>query len=455
MKKSVFWLKNFLFRNKAFRAYRSAIDYENYPIEKKVSLSLQSRIELVQSAYLYSPFYKSFYDRVGFNPSMFVTESDWDKVPVLEKDMIRKYTSDFFSKVAVKGRMKEATTGGSTGKPLKVYKDKTVPIEIVGWRSLNWWGVHPGDNNGVVNRSVPKTLLQKIRNFIIWWPTKRIFLDATSVTNENIEHFVNLISKRKIKYLVGYCGSLEKIADYINKNNVKVGGLKLIWSTTSPLAKPVRIKMEKAFNCKIMDQYGSVEVFHIAVQKPDEEYLTVNADFVHLDIVDSGNRIINETGEMGDILVTDLYSNCFPIIKYRLGDRSRMIKTIETSKDGFPKIDFVKGRISDFIILDKDTYLDGAYLTTICDGYEDVINSYQIYQDREYKVFLRIVLIDGIDIHNERLNTVINNFRQLIDGKVEFAVEFVSEIPDDRGKRRFIISDIRNAEKINDHSHSF
>lgn len=444
MKKSVFWLKNFLLRNKAYRAYRSAIDYENYPFEKKVFLSLQSRIELVQSAYLYSPFYKSFYDRVGFNPSEFVTESDWDKVPVLEKDMIRKYTSDFFSKVAVKDRMKEATTGGSTGKPLKVYKDKSFPVEIIGWRSLKWWGVHPADNNGVVNRSVPKTLLQKIRNYIIWWPTKRIFLDATSVTNDKIARFVDLISKRKIKCLVGYSGSLEKIADYINKNNIKVEGLKLIWATTSPLANPVRLKMEKAFNCKIMDQYGSVEVFHIAAQKPNEDCLTVNADFVHLDIVDSDNHIINDTGEMGDILVTDLYSEKFPIIKYRLGDRSRMIKTIDKSDDGFPKIDFVKGRISDFIIFKDGSYLDGAFLTTICDGYEDVIDSYQIYQNKENKVFFRLVLVEGVSKSNKRLNFVINKFRDLVITKADFELEFVDVIPDDRGKRRFIISDIKN-----------
>jgi phenylacetate-CoA ligase len=406
-----------LFRKHAYIRYKDSLAFESLPIDRKKEISLFQKKMLIEHAYSNTKFYKSYYDSKGFHPDMLMSESDWEKVPVLEKEMIRQNTNDFLVKGVSLSKMNVATTGGSTGKPLKVYKDKSVPVEILGWRSLKWWGVHPGDNHGVVNRSVPKTLKQKIRNYFIWWPTKRIFLDASSVTESNIAEFVSLIPKRKIKFLVGYCGSLEKIADYILKNDLKINVLKLVWSTTSPLAKPVRLKMEKAFNCKIMDQYGSVEVFHIAAQKPNEDCLTVNADYVHVDIVDSDNNILNATGEMGDILVTDLYSNNFPIIKYRLGDRSRMIKTIETSDDGFPKLDFVRGRISDFVVFRDGSYLDGAYLTTICDGYEDVIDSYQIYQNSDYNVFLRIVLIVGIKQTNERDNYIINNFSKLVKNK--------------------------------------
>lgn len=441
---AVFAVKNILFRPKAIKAFKGAILFEKLSIKEKKKMIFSLQKNLVKHAYDQTLFYKHYYDKAGFHPDMLIKESDWDKIPIIEKEMIRKNTDSFIAFGVSKNTMSVATTGGSTGKPLKLYKDKTFPFEILGWRSLKWWGVHPGDNNGVVNRSVPKTLLQKIRNLFIWWPTIRIFLDATSVTKNDILHFVSLIQKRKIKYLVGYCGSLEKIADYILENNLNIDCLKLVWSTTSPLAKSVRMKMEKAFNCNVMDQYGSIEVFHIAIQKPNEDYLTVNCDFVHLDIVDSENRIINETGEMGDILVTDLYSNSFPIIKYRLGDRSRMIKTMETSHDGFPKIDFVKGRISDLIIFENGDYLDGAFLTTVCDGYEDVINSYQIYQNREFKVFFRIVLVQGVSKDNFRLNYVINNFRKIVVSKADFEVEFVDSIPDDSGKRRFIISEIKH-----------
>jgi phenylacetate-CoA ligase len=444
MKKLFFLLKNRVFRSYALKAYKEAIQFESLIKEKKRDTIFSLQKKIISSAYKNTKFYKEYYDSKGFHPDMLVTESDWEKIPIIEKEMIRQHTNDFLANEVSLSEMNVASTSGSTGKPLKVFKEKSVPIEILSWRTLRWWGLNESDNHGLAYRSVPKTFLQKAKNKIIWWPTKRIFLDASSISVSNIDRFVRLISEIKIKFLVGYSGSLEKIADYILKNNIDVKCLKMVWSTASPLDNIVRIKMMKAFHCNIMDQYGSNEVFHIAVQKPNESYLTVNADYVHVDIVDAHDYIINDTQEMGDILVTDLHSAKFPLIKYRLGDRSRMIKTIETSEDGFPKIDFVKGRISDNVSFKDGSYLDGIYLTAICDGYEDVINSYQIYQNSEYKVYFRIVLVEGVLQANERVNLVINSFSRLVNAKSEIEIQFVDLIPDERGKRRYIISDVKD-----------
>lgn len=437
-----FKIKHSLFRSRVKMIYKNALAFEKIAIQEKKQLLFLSKKRLINDAYYNTEFYRNFYDTNGFHPDMFVKESDWSLVPVLEKQMIRQNTDNMLSNGTSIMEMRSATTGGSTGKPLKVYKDKSVPVEILSWRSLRWWGLSPYDNHGIVNRSVITKKWQKFLNMLIWWPTKRIFLNASSVTEKNLSDFVNLLEKKKIKFLVGYCGSLEKIADYILENNIKIKSTELVWSTTSPLTDSVRKKIEKAFSCKVMDQYGSIEVFHIAVQKPNENFLTVNDDYVHVDIVNSLNESLNETGEMGDVLVTDLHSFKFPIIKYRLGDRSRVLQPMENSSDGFTKIDFVKGRISDRISFQDGSYLDGAFLTTICDGYEDVIDSYQVYQDKSFKIWFKLVLVNSISSENVRVQIVINNFTNLVNKRSKIEIVFVDHIPDDRGKRRFIISEL-------------
>ena len=443
MNKIFFIFKYFLFRKSALEAYKAAKKFEFLPVSNKKEIVFKLKKKLLLDAYNNTIFYRNFFDQMGFDPCKLKCEQDWEKVPVLEKHMIRNNVSKIIAKNSVHNKLKVATTGGSTGMPLKVYKDKSVPVEILGWRALQWWGLHQYNNHGVVNRSVLTTKTKQFVNNLIWWPTKRIFLDASTVNENKIENFVELIDKKKIKYLVGYCGSLEKIADYVIENKIIIKDLSLIWSTTSPLVDSVRKKMEKAFNCQIMDQYGSIEVFHIAVQKPGENFLTVNTDYVHVDIVNSRNKVINEVGEYGDVLVTDLYSNKFPIIKYRLGDKSRIVFTMDNSPDGFPKIDFVRGRISDIISFKDGSYLDGAFLTTICDGFDDVISSYQIFQNINYKVFLKLVLQPDVSIINARVQTVISKLSNLVEKKSDFEAVQVDSIPDDRGKRRFIISDIK------------
>ena len=122
----------------------------------------------------------------------------------------------------------------------------------------------------------------------------------------------------------------------------------MIWWTSAPLTPLVRRKIESAYNCLVMNQYGCNEMWNIAIQKKNEPYLTVCSDFVHVDTVDShGKQTDKEI--TGDILITDLKCKAFPLIKYRLGDRGSFAMGGLDSKDGYPKLNFVEGRISDNI----------------------------------------------------------------------------------------------------------
>src|SRR5690606_9903651 len=106
----------------------------------------------------------------------------------------------------------------------------------------------------------PTSFWGKFKNRALWWPTKRIYLNASAVSIEDLHKFCLEIRKREIKWLQGYVGGLEKVADYIIEQNIQITTLQLVWSTSAPLSKTVRFKLEKAFNCKVMNQYGSCEV---------------------------------------------------------------------------------------------------------------------------------------------------------------------------------------------------
>lgn len=439
---SLFWFKNRLIRKESQMAYENAISYCGLSVADRKRISFEKRKALVDYAYNYCPFYKSLYDKAGFNPSMLKSEKDWKLVPILEKQMIRESADEIVSDEYDKSTLGSITTGGSTGKPLKLYKSKHVHYEVLGWRALRWWGVSPADNEAVLHRRVPTTFKQKFLNRLIWWPTKRAYLSATAISESDIARFLKDVKKNKIEWMVGYCASIEYVADYILRNRIQIDGIKLIWSTSSPLTKIVRQKIEKAFNCKVMDQYGCCEMGNIAIQKPNEDYLTINSDYVHVDIVNSNDMIVSEKKEYGDILITELRTKEFPLIKYRLGDRSRLLQTMDESTDGFPKLEFIQGRISDAIWLPDGTYVDGAFLTTICDNYSDYIACYQVHQQLDYSIDLSFIPKNEVKDINIVIGKIISDFQQLIKNQVKIRQAIVSEIPDFAGKRKFIISDI-------------
>lgn len=441
IKKICFNVKNF-FRRGAYNAQKKASEYEKLSGIEKYKQDWTDRVNIVWYAYTYIPYYKELYDKNNFHPNLLKTEADWDKVPILEKNAIRSNSEKLLFPNIDRRKLIPTTTGGSTGTPLKLYKEKSTHFEVLHWRALKWYNIFPWDNHGIVNRRVPQNTFQTLKNRLLWFPTKRCYLDASNVTEHRIETFINEINQLKIIFLSGYCGSLEQIANYVLKNHLKTPSLKLVWTTTSPLRKEIRKRMEEAFECQVMDQYGCCEMPNIASQKRGEEFLTVNSDYVHVDIIDQNNNLIIQPYIYGDILITDLKTTVFPLIKYRLGDCSAWCNPVFSSEDGFPKLLSVQGRTTDIIYFPDGGFIDGAFLTTICDSYFNVVDSYQIIQNRNFDIIFKVVLKNMSDESIHKIEEICNNLKQKIQNRVKFQYEICKTIPDDRGKRRYVISDI-------------
>lgn len=431
-----------MLRHQAYEAYKEAMHYDLLSADEKVRTEFTKLKEIVAYAYQHVPYYHELYARNQFHPSMLKEPSDWQLVPILEKDTLRYHPELVVSDEYNVKDLAITTTSGSTGTPLKVYKDPNIHMEVMGWRGLSWWGIDPSANMAKLHRKAAKTLFQKLKNESQWWPTKRAYLNASmALTDSALEKFVADLNRKKIVWMQGYCSLLESVADYIIKNKKEITSLQMVWCTSAPLFSSVRMKMEEAFRCKIMDQYGCNEMWNIAIQKKEEPFLTVASDFVHIDTINSKNQQ-TDINEDGDILITDLNCKAFPLIKYRLGDKGSFAQTPFYSKDGYPKLNFVKGRISDNIVLPSGKIVDGVYLTAICDNYPDIIDAYQVCQHEDYTVTLKLVIKNREEKYQNKLLELEECLNESLNGELKCQLQIVERIPDVKGKKRYIISDL-------------
>ena len=115
---------------------------------------------------------------------------------------------------------------------------------------------------------------------------------------------------------------------------------------------------------------------------------------------------------------------------------------MEESSDGFPRIDFVKGRISDTLIFPSGKVIDGSFLTTICDDYQSEISSYQIHQKADYSVEIKFVLKADNKSSEQVAYKIAESVKDMCDEGTKFNVNIVDKIDHFAGKRKFIISDI-------------
>src|SRR5690606_16322777 len=118
-----------------------------------------------------------------------------------------------------------------------------------------WWGLSISDNIAFVFRSTRSSKFSVFLNKVMWFPTKRVFLDASSVSNEKIRAFVDQIIKNDVSILQGYTGALNEVASYVIKNDIKIDCIKAVWCTSSPLTSNVRKNLSTAFHSEVFDQY--------------------------------------------------------------------------------------------------------------------------------------------------------------------------------------------------------
>src|SRR5690554_1476131 len=144
---TAFYFKNKVFRPKAYSSFKKAQNNEeNLDAIEIDKINFQKRIELVKYVYNNIPFYKNFYNDHRIDINKVNNKEYWAKLPILEKEHLRNFKKDFTNKNTNPKRYRKTTTGGSTGKPLTLYRDKQFPEEIIKWRMLKRWGLSPAED---------------------------------------------------------------------------------------------------------------------------------------------------------------------------------------------------------------------------------------------------------------------------------------------------------------------
>jgi len=160
-----------------------------------------------------------------------------------------------------------------------------------------------------------------------------------------------------------------------------------------------------------------------------------------VDVVTENNVPVT-TDIYGDLLVTDLENLAFPLIRYRLGDRGRLLSRKCDCGLPFPLMDYVHGRISDTIYLSDKSAIPGEYWTTIFDSYTDSIKSFNVHQANDYSITINYEPFSGANC-GDIIKTVKEKLSKRIGDKTSLIFAQRDIEVNDNGKTRFITSDIK------------
>ena len=434
MKGAIYRAKWHLHHPTAFAKFDELLRNERLSLDELTARQESARQEIVRAAMTQTAFYRERYAAVGFEVGDIGKNGWFERLPIVTKKDLRERFDDFVNPVS-RPFLRVSTTGGSTGSPTKTGYDGRFPEEAYSWRLQRWFGVRPWDDHAYVWRDTRTTRIARLKNALLWWPTRHIKLDASFIDDEAIAAFLRRYCRFKPTLLQGYVGAVVQVAQYVLENKVDVVNprLKCVWTTSAPISTVQRKLIERAFGAKVCDQYGSCEIRWIAQQCAEGRGLHVNVEHVHIEFVDEGVRPV-ETGTYGKTLLTDLENAAFPLIRYENGDRGRWLATACECGRTLPCIDSVKGREVESFVLPSGKTINGEFLTTIFDATPDVALNFKVTQRRDLSI--EVEYVPGAV---ELPQSVVRNFEKSVGAEVPVMFRKVDSIAHDRGKIRYVV----------------
>ena len=224
-------------------------------------------------------------------------------IPTLTKQELYKYNKEIHTKYDNE-KLVKSETSGSTGEALVFFRTKKWDAyhRAAQLRGYSWYGVNPWDKNIYFwgfNPNWKQKLKMRVLDFLM--NRYRIF----SFDENEIKKVTKIL--KKCSYIEGYSSAIFTLAQSLDKMELSFRQLKLVKGTSEKIYDSYQDIIKKVFHTKMVSEYGAAEAGIIAFECTHGNMHTVME-----------NVIVEEIDDK--IVVTNLHSYSFPIIRYELGD---------------------------------------------------------------------------------------------------------------------------------------
>jgi phenylacetate-CoA ligase len=386
------------------------------------------------------PYYRALFRNLGIRSQDIRNWDDFVKLPVLTKDIIREKQKDLIREDVPLEKLRPHFSGGSTGVPLKFFRSREymVASDAGSYRNLQQCGWRPGEmiaffwggNDKLYGMS---RLEFEARQFV-----RRTYqFDPFHSGEADMAEWAKRFRRVQPRVILGYASTIARFAEFLDIQKKSVAGIKGVFTTAEKLYKPQREVIERIFQCKAFDCYGSSEVQNIAAECPKGK-MHVNADFVVLEEGDDAD------GGPRPLLLTSLKNWSMPFIRYRNEDCGALSQEHCSCGNNFPLMRLEIARTSDNFIFPNGRVVHGEFFTHLMYG-SDGIAIFQFHQTAVDEIILSIVPGPGSrQSREEKIQESIRQIQSLSPGQpVRVEIREVDAIPlSSAGKHRFTRSDV-------------
>lgn len=358
-------------------------EQERLDREELVQLQLERLESTLNRVYGNVPFYRKTFDRLGISVEDIGSLDDLRRLPFTTKDDLREnYPYGLFA-VPMREVVRIHASSGTTGMSTVVGYTKN---DIRTWSNLVARVITAG---GVTKDDVVQIAFgygMFTGGFGLHYGAERIGASVIPASSGNTARQIKIMQDFKTTALVSTPSYALLLAETIRESGIPRGALSLRYGLfgAEPWSERMRSEIQDALGIIATDNYGLSEIIGpgVAGECLERNGMHVNEDHFLIEIVDPDTLVPVPEGEQGELVITTLTKEAFPMIRYRTRDLTRILPGECPCGRTGRRIARIAGRTDDMLIV-KGVNVFPSQIEKVLFEIEGTEPHYQIVIDRK------------------------------------------------------------------------
>ena len=364
------------------------------------------------------------------------------KWPVVRKKDLKDGLDQHISSNYNKKDLIVMSTSGSTGTPFRCYQDgvkkRHVNAEVLYF-------------NGLVNFKIGRRIIyfrsivgEVSKSRLIQFMQNIRLVDCQNLSDEGVRLKLKEIRECSANgggMILSYASTLDAFRKYFQKYGFEdAKGCKVygVVSGSEMLQDITRTSLEKAFGCKVVSRYSNEENGFLGQDDVINNVFIPNRADYYYEILKLATDEPAAMGEVGRIVVTDLYNYAMPFVRYDTGDVGAWVEVEHFGKN-VKAIGNFGGRVVDMIFDTKGNQVSPHTVTNLMWEFQGV-KQFQFIQKDPKRYVLKIITDSFIFDEESKLKSAL---QEKFGHDADISFEYCDVIPVlPSGKYRYIANEM-------------
>lgn len=382
--------------------------------------SEQILLEMVNRAIKNIPYYK-----VKYNHLLKLSLTDFNtKIEFIDKDLVMNNWVDFQLPGNHKKKIITGTTGGTSGKPLKLVLPKNryffeLATMYTMWENIGW----QGQTRAVIRNAH----LEENLDFKVNILKKEVIFDGFRTSNGYYYLIYSTLRKNNISYIHAYPSSAYQFALFLKNEKLDISFISGFLCGSEALLPEQKEIIQNQLGLKIYHWYGHSEKLTLGGYCKHSELIHIEPTYGYFELIDENGNNITEIGKVGEIVATTFHNPYMPLIRYKTGDFAEYAGDYcPHCRRHLPLLKKVYGRWDK----NKIYRIDGSFITTTAlNLHSDLYNKIGGLQYIQYeKGKLMVLIVKSANFTELDYRLLKNHYESAYGIENEVEIKFVKSI---------------------------